>query len=443
EYIPFCHPYKLSQLNKILDKNIKINTNIDLIPGIARRIKPFIEGKKMSLRKVGWHEKNFSRNKLQSLIRDVGLEEVEDFEKLANSDIFWEKVKSVEVIDCPYEFVYDLTVKDCHNFVVDGVLVHNTASVVKDEFLKGWALEAGAMVLADKGTLVLDEMDKISKEDTSALHEAMEQQQISIAKANIQATLRTQTSVLAAANPKFGRFDPFTPIPNQIDMPPALINRFDLIFVLRDLPNRDLDGEIATRVLQAHSYEDPKPNIEEKMLRKYLAFTKQKCFPKLTKEAVEAIKTFYVDLRSSGSQGDSAIKPIPISARQLEAVVRLAEASARVKLKDKVEIEDALRAIALLRGCMAEIGVDPETGQLDMDRISSGITASTRSRILEVRNLIFQLCEEKQGPISIDEDLKPKVFEKGVTEQKLDEAIDKLKRSGDLFEPKKGWLQKI
>ncbi len=92
---------------------------------------------------------------------------------------------------------------------------------------------------------------------------------------------------------------------------------------------------------------------------------------------------------------------------------------------------------------MNEIGVDPETGKVDLDRMTTGISASTRGRILEVRNIIFELCEEMQGAISIEDDLKPKVFDKGVTEQKLEEAIDKLKRSGDIFEPKKGWLQKI
>ena len=170
---------------------------------------------------------------------------------------------------------------------------------------------------------------------------------------------------------------------------------------------------------------------------------KQRIFPKLTKEAVDIIKEFYVDLRSTGSEGDAAVKPIPISARQLEAIVRLAEASAKIKLRDKVTKADAIRAINLLKYCMSEIGVDPETGKLDMDRISTGITASTRGRMLQVRDVIFELCEAKQGPISVDDDLKPKVFEQGVTEQKLDEAIDKLKRSGDIFEPKKGWLQKI
>ncbi|MDP3729037.1 MAG: minichromosome maintenance protein MCM [bacterium] len=319
-----------------------------------------------------------------------------------------------------------------------------TAAIVKDEFLRGFALEAGAMVLADKGILVLDEMDKISDEDTSALHEAMEQQQVSIAKANIQATLRTRTSILAAANPKLGRFDPFTPIPQQIDMPPALINRFDLIFIIRDIPNKELDGNIATRVLQSHSYKDVAPEIDGPFLRKYLAYAKQKIFPVLTDQAVETIKKFYVELRSTGSMGNAAIKPIPISARQLEAIVRLAEASARIKLKKEVEEEDALRAIALMKWCMTEVGMDPETGKIDIDRMTTGISASVRGRIIDVKEVLYALSEEKQGgPISVEDDLKPKVFAKGITEKKLEEAIDMLKRAGDFYEPKKGWLQKI
>lgn len=546
-----------------------------------------------------------------------------------SKNFIWDKIIEKELISSPYDYVYDLTVEDSHNFVVDGVLVHNTCSVVKDEFLRGWALEAGAMVLADKGILVLDEMDKISKEDTSALHEAMEQQSyhpefrmmfadgsvekigsfvdtlfemhserkilgkdceilpisgvevlttdfqkifptnvnrvsrhkapdyfvevlfshgrkvvvtpehpffvfqagkyveiaasqlkeglfvpaprkrillkqvmvaslngeiiqnqesssdlrfvtvkkirtfenkdvdwvyditveptqtfiseglvlhnsISVAKANIQATLRTQTSILAAANPKLGRFDPFTPIPNQIDMPPALINRFDLIFVIRDIPNKELDGNIAGRVLQSHAYKDVKPELEAKFIRKYLAYAKQKIFPVLTDQAVETIKKFYVELRSTGSTADGAIKPIPISARQLEAIVRLAEASARIKLKKEVEEEDALRAISLMKYCMTEVGMDPETGKIDIDRMTTGISASARGRIIDVKEVLYALSEEKQGgPISIEDDLKPKVFEKGITEKKLEDAIDMLKRSGDFYEPKKGWLQKI
>src|SRR3990167_1497817 len=113
-----------------------------------------------------------------------------------------------------------------------------TAAVIKDEFLKGWSLEAGAMVLANKGTICVDEIEKMDEHDRSTMHEAMEQQTISISKANIHAKLRAETSVLAAGNPKLGRFDPFTPIPQQIDITPALLSRFDVIFIMRDLPNR-------------------------------------------------------------------------------------------------------------------------------------------------------------------------------------------------------------
>src|SRR3989344_4901053 len=116
-----------------------------------------------------------------------------------------------------------------------------TAAVVKDEFLRGWSLEAGAMVLANKGTVCIDEIEKMEENDRSTMHEAMEQQTISISKANIHATLRAETSVLAAGNPKLGRFDPLTPIPQQIDISPALLSRFDVIFVIRDIPNKRQD----------------------------------------------------------------------------------------------------------------------------------------------------------------------------------------------------------
>ncbi|MEK6846616.1 MAG: minichromosome maintenance protein MCM, partial [Nanoarchaeota archaeon] len=108
-----------------------------------------------------------------------------------------------------------------------------TAAVVKDEFLRGWSLEAGAMVLSNKGTICIDEIEKMDEQDRSTMHEAMEQQTVTISKANIQASLRAETSVLAAGNPKFGRFDPLIPIPQQINISPALLSRFDVIFILR------------------------------------------------------------------------------------------------------------------------------------------------------------------------------------------------------------------
>jgi len=321
-----------------------------------------------------------------------------------------------------------------------------TASVVKDEFLKGWALEAGAMVLANGGICAVDELDKMSHEDRSALHEALEQQTVTISKANIQATLRAETTVVAAANPKLGRFDPFTPIAAQIDLPASLINRFDLIFPIRDMPSKDIDTKIADHVLSA--YDNPEivtSEIEPELFRKYISYAKRRIRPKLTKEAIEEIRNYYVDLRNSGasSSGEEEIKPIPISARQLEALIRLAEASAKVRLSEKVLRKDAKLAINLVHYCLMKVGFDKETGQIDIDRISTGISASQRNKFNIVKEIIKSL-EGKTGSKSIPfEDISIEAAEKGIDEDGLYEIIEKLKRSGDIFEPKKGFIQKI
>ena len=173
-----------------------------------------------------------------------------------------------------------------------------TATVVRDEFLRGWSLEAGAMVLSNKGLVCIDEIDKMEPQDRSAMHEAMEQQTVTISKANVQATLRAETSVLAAANPKLGRFEPFQVIAQQIDMPPTLLNRFDIIFTLRDLPERGRDEAIATHVLLEHKREGKKQIIDKDLFRKYIAYAKQKIQPLLTTEAIDEIKKFYVELRN-------------------------------------------------------------------------------------------------------------------------------------------------
>ncbi len=151
-----------------------------------------------------------------------------------------------------------------------------TATVVKDEILKGWGLEAGAMVLANKGIVCIDEFDKMDEEDRSAMHEAMEQQTITISKATVQATLRAQTSVLAAANPKFGRFDPQQSIPKQVNLPPSLLSRFDAIFIMRDIPSKDRDEAIAMHVLGEHKQEVKHATIDKELLKKYISYTKQK-----------------------------------------------------------------------------------------------------------------------------------------------------------------------
>ncbi len=313
-----------------------------------------------------------------------------------------------------------------------------TATVVKDEFLRGWALEAGALVLANRGMCCIDELDKMSPEDRSAFHEALEQQTVTIAKANINATLKCETVVLAAANPKFGRFDPYELIAKQIDLPSTLINRFDLIFPIRDMPSREKDEELASFILKLHKNKKTKDvPIDTELLRKYIAYAKQNIKPVLGEEALLEIRKFYVDMRNSYS--DSEIPVIPLNARQLEALVRLAEASAKVRLSGVVEKEDAEKAISLVKYCLTNIGMDPKTGKIDIDRISTGIPASQRATIHIVKEIINELY--KGESVEMKEILEA-AKERGLKESEVEETIEKLRRAGDIYSPKPGYISK-
>ncbi len=317
-----------------------------------------------------------------------------------------------------------------------------TASVVRDEFLKGWSLEAGALVLASNGLCCIDEMDKMSNEDRGAMHEALEQQTVSISKANIQATLLARTTVLAAANPKFGRFDPYGIIADQIDLPPTLINRFDLIFPIKDLPDETRDERMASHMLNLHQSPDiEEPEVTTELLKKYISYARQRIQPVLTDSALQEIKDYYLRMRATVS-GEEGIKAIPISPRQLEALVRLSEASAKVRLSDKVTKTDSKRAIELIEYCLMQVGFDRETGKIDIDRIATGIPASQRSYILTIKEIINEL-ENKIGKTIPIDDIVDEAKLREIDEDKVEEALEKLKRSGDIFEPRRGFLSRI
>lgn len=319
-----------------------------------------------------------------------------------------------------------------------------TATIVKDEYMRGWSLEAGTMVLAHKGTCCIDELEDMREEDRSAMHEALEQQTISISKANVQATLRAETSVLAAANPKFGRFDPLETIPKQLDIDTALLTRFDLIFVMKDKPERVKDDAIAMHILSGHRKLEVNSLIEPKLLRKYIAYAKQRIVPEITDKAAEEIKNFYVNLRNSSSsivEENVSIKPLPITARQLEALIRMAEANAKARLSKKVTREDALKAIDLLGYCLMQVGFDHATKQFDIDRITSGIPASQRGKMILIRDTIKKL-EQRLGKMIPTEEVIKELGDK-VEIGSIEETLDALNRAGDIFRPKKGFIQRI
>jgi len=315
-----------------------------------------------------------------------------------------------------------------------------TATVVRDEYLKGWSLEAGAMVLANKGLVCIDELEKMTPEDQSSMHEAMEQQTVTISKANVQASLKAETSVLAAANPKFGRFDPSQGIPQQINLPPALINRFDVIFTMRDIPSKTNDSKVAEHMLYEHQTEPKEMMIDRDLFRKYIAYARQRVQPKLTNDSVEKMKEFYVELRNRPIYEGQEMRTIPISARQLNSLVRMSEAAAKIRMSETVEEQDAEVAIKLMKYYLEQAGMDEE-GNIDMDKISGRMTSSNRNKIFTVRDAIQSLTEEIGELIPVE-----KVVEKlegKMKEEEVEDAIEKLKREGTLFQPRRGFIQKV
>ena len=236
-----------------------------------------------------------------------------------------------------------------------------TAAVVKDK-TGIMMLEAGAVVLGDQGLVSIDEFDKMKPEDRSALHEVMEQQSASIAKGGIVATLNARTSILAAANPMYGKYDPFKNITENVNLPIPLLTRFDLIFVVRDIPTEEKDTRIAKHIIQRNTLTgtDKKSVIEVNLLTKYLSFAKRG-IPELTSEAEAKILAYYLQMRNVESE-----EMITVTPRQLEGIIRLSTARARLLMKDKVEEEDAERAIFLIQSMLADAGVDVNTGKVDL-----------------------------------------------------------------------------
>jgi DNA replicative helicase MCM subunit Mcm2 (Cdc46/Mcm family) len=328
------------------------------------------------------------------------------------------RVTDVETVsndgDDACEWVYDVTVEPTNTFVSDGVVLHNS---------------------------------------------------VSISKAGINATLKSRCSLLGAANPKYGRFDQYEPIGEQIDLEPALISRFDLIFTVTDQPDPDHDARLAEHILTTNYagelntqktqmtnseitqdevdsvQEEVAPDVDADLLRKYVAYSKRNCYPRMSDEAREAIQEFYVDLRAKGADEDA---PVPVTARKLEALVRLAEASARVRLSDEVSEEDAERVIEIVRSCLQDIGVDPETGEFDADVVETGQSKTQRDRVKNLKQLLRDIDDEFENEPGAPRD---RVYERadeiGIDHSRVEDEIEKLKTRGDIYFPDKDHIKVV
>ncbi len=312
-----------------------------------------------------------------------------------------------------------------------------TAAVVRDK-TGIMMLEAGAVVLGDQGLVSIDEFDKMKAEDRSALHEVMEQQSASIAKGGIVATLNARTSILAAANPMYGKYDPFKNITENVNLPIPLLTRFDLIFVVRDIPARERDEVIARHIIELHTPKgtDRRSVIDVDLLTKYLSYAKRSA-PSLTKEAEEKILDYYLQMRNVESE-----EMITVTPRQLEGIIRLSTARARLLMKDIVEEEDAERAIFLIQSMLQDAGVDVNTGKVDLGVLQG----KPRSEVSKMHLFVDVLKSlEGDNKIPVEERTFVKELEKTekFTEEEAREYIRRMQRDGTIYESRPGHYNRV
>jgi replicative DNA helicase Mcm len=313
-----------------------------------------------------------------------------------------------------------------------------TAAVIREKG-GGMSLEAGALVLADKGVACIDEMDKMRPEDRVAIHEAMEQHTVSVAKGGIVATLNARTAILAAANPTLGRYEPHRTVAENISLPVTILSRFDLIFILRDVPNKELDSKMSEHILELHrkSSSPTEPPISVELLRKYISYAKG-IKPVLTQQALRRLNDFYLAMRAASEAEGS---PVAITARQLESLVRTAEARARVALRKDVLAEDAEAAIAIMKMSLGEVGIDMSSYKMDIDIIMTGKPKSLRDRLQVILSTLIEM-EKETGLVEKAVLLSELELKYKISRGEAERLIGQLLRDGTIYEPREGYLKK-
>jgi replicative DNA helicase Mcm len=328
---------------------------------------------------------------------------------LSGSDYALEAIRTIKS-EFYAGYVYDLRVPLGEHFVTEGVLTHNC----------------------------IDELDKMRPDDRVAIHEALEQQTVSVAKGGIVATLNARASVLAAANPALGRYEPHKNINENINLPVTILSRFDLIFLVKDLPEPENDTRMSDHILSLHKtrHTPEEAPFPPDFLRKYISYAKR-IVPVLTAEAVKELQDFYLKMRNTtGKEAAVAITP-----RQLEGLVRISEARARSFLRDEVTVEDAKSAVKIMSYALYDVGVDVKTGKIDIDTIMTGKPATVRDSLGRVMAIVAEL-ERETGTVD-EKILTAAIVEREkVTDGEARRFVGQLIKEGMIYSPKEGKLKR-
>ena len=320
-----------------------------------------------------------------------------------------------------------------------------TAYVTRDPDSGEMVLESGALVLSDRGVCCIDEFDKMSDITRAVLHEAMEQQTVSVAKAGIICSLNARTSVLAAANPIESRYNPRKSVVENINLPPTLLSRFDLIYLVLDKADERMDSLLAGHLVSLY-FKTLLPKMAGsfpvKQLTKYVSYARRTCHPRMNSGAKEQLIEHYVEMRAAGMRN----KTVTSTPRQLESLIRLAESNARMRLGKEVTEDDVAEAVRLMTAATLTAATNPETGEIDMDLITTGRSASDRERIDQIRTECLSMVDEVRGEGFNARDMAVELRERtrnpDVSTEDVRAALDMLVNEGEIREGSNGSYKK-
>ncbi|MBU0959114.1 MAG: minichromosome maintenance protein MCM, partial [Nanoarchaeota archaeon] len=310
------------------------------------------------------------------------------------------------------------------------------AIVDRDPLLNTWALKAGALSKANDSLLIIDEIDKFGETDRESLHTPMESGIVIINKADIHTQLKADCSILAISNPKEGLFD-FSSgktITQQINLPPPLMSRFDLIFVMTDKIDKEMDYSIARKIYS----DEEKGSIPVDLFRKYIVYAKGRK-PILKKEEMDTLSFFYHEIRKKSISQNHKLRGMPITPRHFEGLIRLSEASAKLRLSELVESLDIEIAKEIFYNSLVKLGMDEGTGLLDMARVGMGKSLNKKQRARMILEILMKELEEYETDYVYFHKLKEECIKKGIPLYEYDELIFELNKEGEIIKDTHGW----